>query len=178
MWTDDWWTLRTNNIFPGTLHICSRYVGEERGLPRSLDPYTMWLMPANGAWTSDASPLTQVPVRTRALICPRNIPTLSLSYNQPALGALRDKFRPVRFYTLAEGIMIWVRGLQRSEGDVSYYHYHYQLFCELREKWMKVDKLNANKTHKLNCLISNKRKDAKTLSNLCFNSQNRCNDLY
>jgi len=32
--------------------------------------------------------------------------------------------------------------------------------CELREKCKKVDKLNANKTQKLNWLISNKRKDA------------------
>jgi len=29
-------------------------------------------MPANGARMSDASPSAQVPVRTRALICPRN----------------------------------------------------------------------------------------------------------
>jgi len=29
-------------------------------------------MPAKGAWTSDSSPSAQVPVRTRALICPRN----------------------------------------------------------------------------------------------------------
>jgi len=30
-------------------------------------------MPANGAWTSDASPSAQVLVRTRSLICPRNM---------------------------------------------------------------------------------------------------------
>jgi len=37
-------------------------------------------------------------------------------------------------------------------------------------KSAKVDKLNANKTQKLNWLISNKRKDARPQSN-------RCNDL-
>jgi len=52
-----------------------------------------------------------------------------------------------------------------------------RVLCELREKCKEVDKLNANKTQKLNWLISYKRKDSKTLSNLCFNSQNRCNDL-
>jgi len=39
-------------------------------------------MPANGARISDASPSAQVPVRTRALICPRNIwyETISVGY--------------------------------------------------------------------------------------------------
>jgi len=37
-----------------------------------------------------------------------------------------------------------------------------RVLCELREECKKVDKLNANKTQKLNWLISNKRKDAKT----------------
>jgi len=49
--------------------------------------------------------------------------------------------------------------------------------CEVRGNCKKVDKLNANKTQNLNWLISNERKDAKTQSNLGFNSQNQCNDL-
>jgi len=49
--------------------------------------------------------------------------------------------------------------------------------CELHEKCKKVNKLNANKTQKLNWLISNKRKDVKTERKFDFNSQNRCNDL-
>jgi len=43
--------------------------------------------------------------------------------------------------------------------------------CELREKCKKVDKLNAKKTQKLNWLILNKRKDAKTQRNLGFNTK-------
>jgi len=52
-----------------------------------------------------------------------------------------------------------------------------RVLCELREKCKKVDKLNANKTQKLNWLFSNKRKDAKTQRNVGFKSQNRCNDF-
>jgi len=46
-----------------------------------------------------------------------------------------------------------------------------RVLCELREKCKKVDKLNANKTQKLNWLISNKRRDAKTQRNLGFNTK-------
>jgi len=38
----------------------------------SHDPNTTKFMPANGASTLDAYPSAQVPVRTPALICPRN----------------------------------------------------------------------------------------------------------
>jgi len=46
-----------------------------------------------------------------------------------------------------------------------------RVLCELREKCKKVYKLNANKTQKLNWLISNKQKDAKTQKNLGFNTK-------
>jgi len=69
----------------------------------------------------------------------------------------------------------WVHGEQQKKFYLHIYIYQKSYRDSWRER--KVDNLIANKTQKLNWLISNKRKEAKTQRNLGFNSQNRYNVL-